>query len=206
MSEVIGVVSKVTSKVLPSGTYWSFVLDGDPQWYRTGRDKPKFEAGYKIKFTPKTDQYGTHCDLKQVQFKEGEAPPAGAPAKAAAGGKSDFQLRTAYWDAKELRDIENQKRISYQAATNTAIQVVNAALACEAIVLPAAKTKGKKMEALQEIISNEADRIYAIYAAVPDMHDALVSGNAPVQVTDDDEPEQEAEPEQAPQQEDNSEW
>jgi hypothetical protein len=189
MSEVIGVVARVTDKVLPSGTYWSFVLDGDPQWYRTGRDKPKFEAGYKVKFNATEDKYGTHCDLKTVEFREGEAPPAAAPAKAA-GGKSDYQLRTAYWDAKELRDIENQKRISYQAATNTAIALVNAALASEAIVLPASKAKGKRFEVLTEIVTTEADRIYAVYAAAPDNHAALVAGTKTAHVTDAEEVEE----------------
>lgn len=176
MSEIIGVVTKVSEKVLPSGTYFSFVLDGDNQWYRTGRDKPKFMAGHKVKFQSKTDQYGTHCDLKTLEFKEGEAAPASSTAGAKAGApKSDYQQRQAYWEDKEVRDIENQKRISYQAATNTAIALVNAALSNEAIVLPASKAKGKRFEVLQEIISNEADRIYAIYAAAPDRHDSITS-------------------------------
>lgn len=203
MSEVIGVVARVTDKVLPSGTYWSFVLDGDPQWYRTGRDKPKFEAGYKVKFNATEDKYGTHCDLKTVQFKEGEAPPAAAPAKAA-GGKSDFQLRTAYWDAKELRDIENQKRISYQAATNTAIALVNAALANEAIVLPASKAKGKRFEVLSEIVASEADRIYTVYAIAPQRHDGLVSKTPQISVSDAEEVD--PDPEEAQVQEANDEW
>ena len=207
MSEVIGIVSKISEKVLPSGTYFSFILDGDNQWYRTGRDKPKFMPGHKVKFQSKTDQYGTHCDLKTVQFKEGEAPPAQAPAAAkSTGGKSDFQMRQAYWEDKEQRDIVNQKRISYQAATNTAIQIVNSALACEAITLPAAKTKGKRFEALQEIIANEADRIYAVYALAPDRHDELVVMTTTAKVTDAEEHEPDSAEEPIEQPEENEEW
>ena len=197
MNEVIGVVAKVHSKQLASGTYWSFVLDGDDQWYRHGRDKPAFDAGYKIKFTPTQDKYGVHADPKGVEFKEGEAPPQREKAASGGGNKSDYQQRQQYWEDKEQRDIVNQKRISYQAATNTAIALVELALKTEAIKLPA--TKNKAFPALQEIVGNEADRIYVQYAIAPDRHDELVSGEEQVVVTD-------AEEEEAEEAGGNTEW
>ena len=175
MTQVIGEVAAASSKQLPSGTYYSFCVDD--VWYRTGREDSGVQKGYRVKFDFTEDKYGKHAE--NIQFKAGEAPPA----KSYGGGKKssydpqEAKRREKYWAEKELRDIENQKRISYQAATNTALAIVTAAMEKELVAVPKGKNLGAKFEAFQAMVDEEAERIFRIYDAIPANYEALVASD-----------------------------
>lgn len=158
----IGVVEQVASKVLSSGKYYSFKIGND--WYRTNKTKPPFEAGYKVKFEFETNKYGNQVDIDSITFKAGEAPK-----KEVKAGRSQSE----YWEQKEIRDIDNQKRISFQAATNTAISMVNAALAGGFL-----KLKGgakANVEAYNAAVMEQAEELYRIYQNLPANHEDIMS-------------------------------
>ena len=176
MPEIIGEIAAVSSKQLASGMYHSFCINDE--WYRTGRDATPVQKGYKVKFTFTEDKYGKQVDVKSLQFKEGEAPPAGEKkpyAKKSSYDPSEAKRREVYWAEKEQRDIENQKRISYNGAMNTAIAVLNAAIANECVALPKGKNLGARFEALQAMISDEADRIFRVFQLVPTEYDSIMT-------------------------------
>jgi hypothetical protein len=178
MTQVIGEVAAASSKQLPSGTYYSFCVDD--VWYRTGREDSGVQKGYRVKFDFTEDKYGKHAE--NIQFKAGEAPPADAKKPYGGGKKSSYdpqeaKRREKYWAEKELRDIENQKRISYQAATNTALAIVTAAMEKELVAVPKGKNLGAKFEAFQAMVDEEAERIFRIYDAIPANYEALVASD-----------------------------
>jgi hypothetical protein len=199
MTQVIGEVAAASSKQLPSGTYYSFCVDD--VWYRTGREDSGVQKGYRVKFDFTEDKYGKHAE--NIQFKAGEAPPA----KSYGGGKKssydpqEAKRREKYWAEKELRDIENQKRISYQAATNTALAIVTAAMEKELVAVPKGKNLGAKFEAFQAMVDEEAERIFRIYDAIPANYEALVASDEVQERTTDfddevnEEPSDQADPE-----------
>jgi hypothetical protein len=118
MSRGYGIVEKVTSKEYKGKVYYGFILDGDETLYRTGLVKPEFDSGDKISFTYETNKYGKMVDTKSVKsYKKAEKTFSGG------GGGKD-----SYWDKRLENDIANQLRISYQAATNTAVNVANFAI------------------------------------------------------------------------------
>jgi hypothetical protein len=199
MTQIIGEVAAASSKQLPSGTYYSFCVDD--VWYRTGREDSGVQKGYRVKFDFTEDKYGKHAE--NIQFKAGEAPPA----KSYGGGKKssydpqEAKRREKYWAEKELRDIENQKRISYQAATNTALAIVTAAMEKELVAVPKGKNLGAKFEAFQAMVDEEAERIFRIYDAIPANYEALVASDEVQERTTDfddevnEEPSDQADPE-----------
>ena len=184
MPEVIGQIAAVSSKQLPSGLYHSFCVDD--VWYRTGRDFTNVAKGYKVKFNFEENQYGMQVDVPSLKFKEGEAPPpqtngAKAPYQKKSGyDPTEAKRREKYWADKEARDIENQKRISYQAATNTAIQLLNGAIANDCVAVPKGKNLGARFEAFQAMVDEEAERIFRIYQLVPENFDAVMGGTEEV--------------------------
>lgn len=184
MAEVIGVIEQVGSREAKNGKMmYSFRIGDD--WYRTGFNKVTgTEPGYKVKFNYSEDKYGKHVD--HVEFKPGEAPPAPAKGSYNRGG-GGAASKDKYWADKEARDIETQKRISYQAATNTAIQFVNMAIANECITMPKGKSIAARFEALQQIVQAESDRIFRQYQLVPDLYDEIMT-SASQEETADDEP------------------
>jgi len=167
MTEMTGVVERTNVKELPSGMYYSFLINDD--WYRTGRDKPPFEAGYTIKFNFEDTKYGKQVDLKSVKFKEGEAPPVTTKASGGKPGSSND-----FWAAKEVRDIETQKRISFNGAMNTALALVTAAFANEILTIPAKAKAEAKMDLFREMVVTEALHLYPMFQRVPDNHDTYM--------------------------------
>lgn len=160
MPEVVGVVERVNEKVLPSGKYYSFLIDD--VWYRTGRDQPSFEAGYKVKFTFEEDKYGKQVKVDQVKFKEGEAPPARGRAT---GGKP--KTNSEFWENKEARDIDTQMRISFNGAFNSATALVTAAFANDIISLPAKTKAADKLDAFRAMVEEETVYLYRKFQNVP---------------------------------------
>lgn len=161
MPEVTGQVQAVSSKVLPSGTYHSFCVDDE--WYRTGRTPTQVQKGYKVRFAFNDTKYGKEVDVDSLKFKEGEAPPANSKGKGGVGLSKD-----QYWANKEAKDVDTQQRISFQAATNTAIALVTAAITNGYIAFPKSAKTEAKFDAYKEIIMKEAEDLFKIYQEVPE--------------------------------------
>lgn len=125
----------------------SFQLQGDRGWYRTGTKQEVREGDY-IEFV--VGDKNTAKDIRKVDKPAGAAPAARA-APAVGGG------RDGYWEAKEARDLEKDRRyqevdvprIVYQASQERAIALLDLALRTESITLPAKKSD--RLDALVNI-------------------------------------------------------
>lgn len=191
MPQVTGVVEKITSKQLSSGTYYSFVMD-DAEWYRTNKDKPPFVEGSTVTFTFDDGRYGKQVDLPSIVVAEGAPKETPKAKKSFSGGGGKDQ----YWTDREARDLDTQKRISYQAAANTAIALVGLGLNTGVISLPKSKKESEKLALLKGIVEDQTKELFKSYQLVPDNYDELM-GNPieEVQVVD-----------TMPQEEETSEW
>lgn len=177
MPEKIGTVTALSKgRVVGDNTYYGFCIDD--VWYNTATTKTQAERGYQVKFTYTTNQKGFHdVDLSTFKFKEGEAPPP--QNKSYGGGKkssydpAESKRREAYWAEKEARDVETQKRIGYNAAMNTSITIINAALDRE-ILAPIKGKASDRLVAYQAIIEEETKRVFQLFQTVPDRYDDLM--------------------------------
>ncbi len=166
--EVVGVVQAISAKQLASGLYHSFVMD--EVWYRTGKNKVEgIEKGNRVKFEFDEDKYGKHLIEATFDFKVGEAPEPAAKKSYNAAPKNN----TEFWAAKELRDIDTQKRISFQAATNSATALVNSALEQGFLTKPTGNA-AKKFPAYTAMVFEETLRLYKLYQEVPENSDTYI--------------------------------
>ena len=184
MSEVIGVVEKVFEK---NGRY-AILMDGT--WYGNGYHNPNVQEGATVKF--QVEMNGKYANIMEgsIQSKPGSAPaPAPAPQKKAWGGnKGSAAQRDQYWVDKAVIDIVTQKRISYQAATNTAIALISAAMSQDCLPIPKGGKVADKFEAFKQMVMEEADNIFVRYQLVPEFADDLMKGDEPVKVPVDEAP------------------
>lgn len=155
-SQYTGTVERVYNK----NGRWALLMD-DEQWYGLGYNKPDFEAGVQARFRWEQSDNGKYRNIiGKVQHK-GEGRPA--PQRQYNGRAKAPNGKDNYWTERAEKDVETQKRISYQAATNTALAFVTAALDREFI-----KMTGKnKMEAFQALVEEEAMRFFRIYQEAP---------------------------------------
>lgn len=154
MNRGYGVVEKVTTKVFKGKTYHGFVLAGDEALYRTGQISPGVEVGAKVSFNYDTTDYGPMVDVKSIKAYKGKAEPL---ASSGSGNKDD------YWRNKEHADVARQKQISYQAATNTAVNMVNFAIDKGYIKIGAKNS----LEAYVAAVEHLAGGIYGNYQTIP---------------------------------------
>lgn len=174
-----GVVREVTAKPWNGRngpiTLYSFQLENDRNWYRTGTDLPNVQAGEAVRFT--YDDSKNQVDVSTITKVEAgtvEAAPAPPAAPASAPRKSggeDWNARQKYWDAKERRDIEVvEPRITYSAAQRDAIAAVEVMLNNGALALGNAKA-ADKMEMILDAIDKVADRFYTARFALTFVED-----------------------------------
>lgn len=152
MPQYTGTVEVHSSK----GGRHSLKMD-DGNWYGCFRDDPKVEAGQVCKFDwewDKTEQY-RNVVKGSVRIKPGSEP---TPRNKTSGGGS----KDDYWNKKFEFDQENQKRISYQAATNTAVAMVSAGFAND--LFPTPKKNG--WDVFSQLVIDTADTIYDRYQAI----------------------------------------
>lgn len=160
-----GVVSNTTAKEWAGRngtvTLYSFQIEGDRSWYRSGTDKPPFSKGDSISFEYNSD--GKNNTLVPNSVTKLEATPAQrAPAVAAGKPKvqENWDARAAYWDAKEKREIEVvEPRITLSASRTAAIGVIGLALAHEAIPFGNAN-KGARLGIILDAIDEVTSRYY----------------------------------------------
>ncbi len=190
MTDVVGTVQVVSSKVLSSGTYYSFCVDDN--WYRTGKTPTEgLMKGHTIKFTFEKNQWGNEVDTSTIEFDKAETPVEVTKkpyAKSGGGGlgfKEEKVLREKYWNDKEVRDVERDKKIGYAGALNTAIALVGSALDRELIAKPTGKNLGLKFDAYKAMVEESANGLYALIQSTPGRHDELV-GTEVVESGDDE--------------------
>lgn len=166
-----GVVSEVSKKEWYDSRkgrnidLYSFRIDGNNTWFRTGTNQPTFHQGDAISFT---NDDKNNVRLDSVQAGNAPAPVAGSPAPAAqqpATVASGGQNRDGYWAAKEARDLEREARyqsvdvprMGLSAAQDRAVALVVGAIGTEAIPF-GNMAKGERLDYLIEAVEKVTDR------------------------------------------------
>tara|TARA_R110000751_G_scaffold249031_8_gene348803 strand:- start:5814 stop:6461 length:648 start_codon:yes stop_codon:yes gene_type:complete len=170
-----GVVKHINVVNAGKFTLYSFSLDEhDGPLYGMGTVEPTFGKGDTVKFSWEMNKknYPT-VDKGSLQVKPGgPAPQAqqGMPATKAKGGGENWDARAKYWEAKEKHDLEViQPRISYQAAFNQAVGLIDVALKNDAVSIGSEKTApNKKFDNLLAVVRKTAAEIYLDYLNVHD--------------------------------------
>ncbi len=121
-----GTVRNILTKDYNNQKLYSFGLEEkDGPLYGLGRAVPSFKEGDEIEFgfTLNSKGYPTVKPETVIVTKAGANVPK--VVKTWSGGKKSAEEK-GYWEAREAREAETQKRISYQAAKNTALAAVTA--------------------------------------------------------------------------------
>lgn len=157
------------------------MLMDDDNWYGHGYTPLPSGAvdGAMARFTYTMNGTYRNIDEGSIKIKPGSADAAPKSPESRgnssgyrgkkSGGATDAKARAQYWEDKEARDIDTQKRISFQAAMNTAIAMVNGALANGLLSVGGAKKA--QYDAYVEIVKEEAKVIFRSYQEVPDNMD-----------------------------------
>lgn len=146
-----GVVSTISSFDYMGNALWSFQLNGDRSYYRTGKIKPKVEKGNYITFTAEPGKNGSiNVDTKSIQTKLVEAEASGVSTLKATPPASGSNSNQGYWEAKTERDIVTQARIERQSTRNSAIEFIKVLISQEALKIPAKN----KLEFFEQLLSH----------------------------------------------------
>lgn len=147
---ISGVVSKVNARPMQGAkgpyTLYSFALQGQQGWHSLGFDLHGVSEGQSVSFELRKNARGyDEVDPESIKILEGQVVSNGSAAAVAkapyspkkvwntkSGGKKD-----EYWDNRELRDIETQKRIELQSCRNSALQFVDILVKTDALKFPA---------------------------------------------------------------------
>jgi hypothetical protein len=190
-----GIVQKIVTKDWdgPQGqvTLYSFTLEGNKAWFRTGKMNPaKFgiKEGKSIKFS--SDERG-NVDYKSVTvLADGEIQRA--PAPASRGGSTPVAAsRDSYWEAKEARDVAKDERyqtvdiprMTYCGAQELAVKVVELTIANGGITLPAKKSA--ILDTLISVVDEVALTLAKKRMAAPELLGAALTNDADSKAPDD---------------------
>lgn len=166
MTKIVGKVQVVGYN--ETSGYYSLKVDG--VYYSAGKKRPDVNNGQTVEFEGESVERGgrTYWNLKAgtlkvVESQEKSAPPKGTGATRTTGAGSN----SAYWEAKEQRDIEvTQPRIAYQAARNSALELVSILSAEKAIVYPAPKKgatdlkPGERLEVIEKLVEGYTEKFF----------------------------------------------
>lgn len=149
MSEITGVVQSVVSRQVTGGkTMYDIIVAG--QKYGVGMYAPKCKEGDYVKF--ELDESRGFKNVGRGSLKvSANKPPAEALAVAEA---------TAVKASTGASYDSRQDCISRQAATNTAIEFMRILGEADALGLPAANTKGKRVEVLEAMLRKYTTEFY----------------------------------------------
>lgn len=150
MSEITGVVQEVIARPVNGGkTGYDIVVAG--QKYGAGLFAPKCKVGDYVKFELDEARGYKNVGRNTLKVSTNKAPPEAvaeaektAPKKSTTGGSFDTR----------------QDTISRQAAMNTAIQFLTLAASQDALGLPAAGAKGKRLETLESMLAKYTQEFY----------------------------------------------
>lgn len=162
MGEVIkGIVQAVETKQVAGGkTAYNLVIGG--QRYGAGLYAPKCREGDYVQFEVDDSRGFKNVGRNTLKVSAGK-PPAEAVAEAAESmptKTADGGVRTKNDEAKAKADAAKQETISRQSALNSAIAYLTVAQAADALGLPKADTKGKRIETLDMLVSKYTQMFY----------------------------------------------
>lgn len=164
-----GVVSYVGAKEIRGRKYWSFALEGGKDFFRTGTKNPNLSRGDEIEFEYTIAEY----DGKSLEVDPATIKKTGIRG-VASGGKSTVTAssRDSYWEKKAEEDAKRQLIISLQAATNTAISLVNMMLEHEMIKLPA---KAKQADHVTQLVHDVAEDLFTRFLSAESIYERLTT-------------------------------
>lgn len=139
--KVSGKVREISSRDFPGingkgyVTLWSFRVEGNNKYFRTGETKPNFRETDFVAF--EADDKGKVSNLLVEVSRapdSAQTPPSGGYKSAPREGGST--TKEGYWAEKEARDIEKDQRyhnvveprITYSSAQSDAVRLVAVAL------------------------------------------------------------------------------
>ena len=101
---------------------YSFQIDGDKRYFRTGTNKPGIREGDAISFV--ADAKSNNVDIKSIEKIDADDVPAPrqSSGKSYGGGRGGGAASSSkYWEDKAKRDQEiTEPRISYSAFSRSA--------------------------------------------------------------------------------------
>lgn len=149
MSEITGVVQDIVTRDVAGGKKsYDIVVAG--QKYGAGLYAPKCSVGDYVKF--ELDESRGYKNVGRNSLKVSKNKPP-AEAVAVAEATSRKSSTGASFDTR-------QDTISRQAAMNTAIQFMVLAAGQDALGLPAASAKGKRIEVLESMLVKYTQEFY----------------------------------------------
>ncbi len=150
-----GVISKLSSFDFNGKKLYSFQLKGINGFFRTGENPIPAMEGEFVEFDAKgPDAKGNYqVQNGSIVVKKDSNPQKGLKSfrkvvDSAPTSKDD------YWERKEVRDVETQKRIETQSCRNSALQFIDILIKTEAVKVPA-KNKVEFFEELLEHYMSE---------------------------------------------------
>lgn len=137
---------------------YSFKLEDDGTWYRTGTIQPTFDRGDSIKFTAQ----GQNVEKGSIQKSDA---PSGTPAESsgtppANGSQTVRANKGTDWAAKDKYQKEVvEPRITFMASRSQAVELVCAAIANDALSF-GSTAKGKKLDMMLDYVDQVTDRLF----------------------------------------------
>lgn len=163
-------VSGTVQEVMQRGKATNIKLD-DGKIYGCGFEGVPCSEGDFVSFATYQNGKYINADVKTMEVTKGggqQQQQQANPQSNSGGGVS----KDDYWKRREANDEAKQKVIEWQAARNTAVQVVDVAERAGALPLP--QKKDEKFDALVDVVENLARRYYDECAQIRD-------GNVPGQ-------------------------
>ena len=148
----MGSYSGVIKKAFMKDGRQSFLMDDD-NWYGLGHNHKDAQDGDQAMFDWESNGKYKNVVKGSCKIKKGTGSAGGGSA-----GKSDYANKNKYWEDKEARDIDTQKKISYAGALNTATAMATSMIAADLL-----KLGGKKADswtAFEAFVNDLAETIY----------------------------------------------
>jgi hypothetical protein len=136
--QLSGTVQRIFNNTVRGKSLYSFTLRGKDGFINLGGNAPTFKEGDQVAFDADPAQKpGNFTNVKNVVVGADTpvtnySPPFQQRSNGAVRSAASM-TKEQYWERKEERDIETQKRIQLQAARNTAIAYLTLSNAIEPI-------------------------------------------------------------------------
>lgn len=162
MAKVTGIISQVHEKEWENDSgdiiyLYSFQLENNRKFFRTGRDQPDASSGDAVRFEVDAKN---NVDLDTLDFidasevKKAPRPRERKRSQATASNGNGGLSRDQYWQNRESRDVLVQKTIQYQSARNAAIDFVKNLADLDALPKFKAGTSAKKAEIVEAALEH----------------------------------------------------
>ena len=168
---------------------YSFQIQDNNKWFRTGTNRPPCNEGDNISFD--VNEKG-NVNVNSITKGAGNPAPQGASnaqnqqgATRSQGASSSGQSRDGYWSAKEANDKAKDERyqsqdiprMSFSAAQDRAVQLVSAALTHDCLAFGNMK-KGDKLDYVLGCVDEVTDRFLVQTMGAGEHFKSLQSGEA----------------------------